>query len=147
MTELKEMSYQEKYSQVLDFLKLEDQYSDFIEQQMGNQALNEFQEECQKGIKPISDDASYEEKYEAAFGNWAWKGGTKFSFVRNRLGEEGVDQLVKFEVEVFEKDFRISNFRSEFQGGSFSSPAYSPGNVTIRYRLMTSGKKKMTKWR
>ena len=55
------------------------------------------------GVKPIPEDASFEDKYEIAYSNWIWMGGTDFNFIRKRLGEEGVEQFKRTEVKVLKR--------------------------------------------
>jgi hypothetical protein len=98
MVKIKEMPYKEKYAMVLSNMKIEGPGIAFIERQMGNQAVIDLQKELQKGIKPIPENVSYQEKYETAVSNLAWMGGTKYNFVRSRMGEEGIDQTVRVDV-------------------------------------------------
>jgi hypothetical protein len=77
MVKIKEMTYKEKYSMVLNNMKIEGPGLAFIEKQLGNQAVTDLQKECQKGIRPIPENASDKEKYEIASSNLAWMGGTK----------------------------------------------------------------------
>ena len=104
MVKIKEMPYQKKYETVLSYIKLEEVGSAFIEKKLGSQTAAEFQKECQKGIKSISENASDEEKYKTAMSNWIWMGGTKFKLIRSRLGEDGINQFIRAEVEAWGKN-------------------------------------------
>jgi hypothetical protein len=98
MVKIKEMPYKEKYAMVLSNMKIEGPGMAFIAKQLGKQAVAELQQAFQKGIKPIPKNASDREKYDIASSNLSWKGGTKYSFVKSRLGEEGINQCVQVDV-------------------------------------------------
>ncbi len=103
MVKIKEMPYREKYSQVLTYIKGEERSSALIEKQLGSQAVADLQKERQMGIKRIPEDASYREKYETALSNLTWMSGTKLSFIRSRLGEDGINQLMQANVGALEE--------------------------------------------
>jgi hypothetical protein len=98
MVKIKEMPYKEKYAMVLSNMEIEGPGLAFIEKQLGSQAVTELQKEFQKGIKPIPENASDKEKYHIASSNLAWMGGTKYSFVQSRLGEDGINKCVRVDV-------------------------------------------------
>jgi hypothetical protein len=98
MVKIKEMPYKEKYEMVLSNMKIERPGMTFIEKRLGKQAVSDLRQEFQKGIKPIPQNASDKEKYETASSNLSWMGGTKYSFVKSRLGEEGIDQCIRVDV-------------------------------------------------
>jgi hypothetical protein len=50
-------------------------------------------------MQPIPEDASDEAKYEIAYKNWMSGASTAFGFVRERLGEEGIDRMAKTSAE------------------------------------------------
>ncbi len=94
----KEMPYKEKYAMVLSNMKIEGPGLAFIENRLGSQAVIDLQKEFQKGIRSIPENASDKEKYDIASSNLAWMGGTKYSFVNSRLGEDGINQCVRVDV-------------------------------------------------
>ena len=98
MVEVKEMPYSEKYAKVMDAIKHDDFVGGFIEEHLGHQASAEYLSICESGIEPIPEEASPEEKYEIAYKNWMWISGTAFGFVRERMGEEGMEQLIRDDV-------------------------------------------------
>jgi hypothetical protein len=98
MVKIKEMPYSEKYAMVLSNMKIEGPGLAFIEKQLGSQAVIELQKEFQKGIKSIPEKATDKEKYDIASSNLAWMGGTKYTFVQSRLGEDGINQCVQVDV-------------------------------------------------
>ena len=104
MVKAREMPYSEKYANVLDSIKLSDTLvPSFVQKHLGNQAVDEFRSVWQQGVKPIPEDASFEEKYELAFSNWIWMGKGTFSFIRTRLGEEGMEQFKRADVEALKQ--------------------------------------------
>lgn len=98
VVKIKEMPSKEKYANVMAAIKQASYVSGFIEKNLGSQALAEYQEESEKGIKPIPENASDEEKYEIAYGNFM-RLGFVFGFVRQRLGEDGLQKLIRTDVD------------------------------------------------
>ncbi len=98
MVKIKEMRYRGKYQMVLSNMKIEGPGMAFIEERLGKQAVTDLHQEFQKGIRPIPENASDREKYDLACSNLSWMGGTKYSFVKSRLGEEGIKQCVQVDV-------------------------------------------------
>jgi hypothetical protein len=98
MVNIKEMPYKEKYEMVLSNMKIEVPGMAFIEKQLGKQAVTDLQKEFQKGIKPVPEKASEKEKYDIASSNLSWMGGTKYNFVKSRLGEEGIGHCIQIDV-------------------------------------------------
>ena len=95
MAKVKEMAYCEKYANVQDSIKHEALVPAFIEKHLGKAAAADFQKVCQEGVKPIPEQASPQEKYEIAYSNWMWMGTCAFGFIRERMGDEGIKQLVR----------------------------------------------------
>jgi len=66
---------------------------EFVRMHMGEEAVNDLQEEWQRGVERIPVTASPEEQYRIAYNNWIWMAKTNFCFIRQRMGEEGVRKL------------------------------------------------------
>lgn len=104
MAKAKEMPYGEKYAIVLDYMKLLDRFVlPLVKENLGEQGVVELQGIWQKGLNPIPDDATYEEKYELAFGNWIQKWGSAFTFIRDQLGKKGVQKFERADVEALKR--------------------------------------------
>jgi hypothetical protein len=104
MAKVKVMPYTKKYTNVQNYIAHEAFVAAFIEKHLGNQAVVEFRKVCQKNVKPIPEEASSEAKYEIAYGNWIWMGSYAFSFIRERLGEDGIKQFIRADVEVLKRE-------------------------------------------
>jgi len=104
MVEVKEMPYTEKYERVLGSLKHDESVPGFIEKHLGEAASEEYRRLCESGVQPIPEDASPEDKYEIAYRNWMWVSGTAFSFIRERMGNTGLDQLLSVGVEALKRE-------------------------------------------
>ena len=105
MVKVKEMPYSEKYANVLDTIKLDEAFVPaFLQKHLGDQAVAELQSIWREGIKPIPEDASDEEKYEAAYSNFIWIAKSNLSFVRRQMGEDGIEKLKHAEVEALKKE-------------------------------------------
>ena len=104
MVEIKEMPYDEKYSSMLSFLKLvDDNVLSFVEKELGAQKVAELGTIWQNGIQTIPEEATYEEKYNIAYGNWVRKYVSAFNFVSDNLGENGVEKFKNMSVEAMKR--------------------------------------------
>ena len=104
MIKVKVMPISEKYTSVLDYIKHESLVPSFLQQHLGYQAISEFQKICQEGVKTIPENAPIEEKYEIAFSNWIWMGKSAFTFIRQRIGEDGMKQFIRADVETLKRE-------------------------------------------
>lgn len=104
MAKIKGMSYREKYNKVMDNIKFDESFIyPFVNEHLGNEAVDELKGIWQKGFKVIPDEASWEEKYETAYGNWIWLAKNIYSFIKERMSEEGLDKFERAEVEALKK--------------------------------------------
>ena len=104
MENIKEMPYSEKYAMMLDNINFAETLTlGFVKERLGNQAGTELKMTYQKGIKPVPQEASFEEKYEIAYGNWIWIAKSDFNFIRKHMGEEGIAQFERAEVEALKR--------------------------------------------
>ena len=104
MVEVKEMPYSEKYAYVIDSIEYEDTFvPPFIQKHLGDQALVEFQRISQEGLKSIPEDLSFEDKYEIAYSNWISIGKSIFGFIRQQLGEDGIELFKSVDVEALKR--------------------------------------------
>ena len=104
MVKVKEMPYNEKYNMVRDNIKLFETFvPSFVKKHLGDQAVVEQQEIWREGIRPIPEDASFEEKYEIAYGNFIWIAKSNFSFIRKHMGEDGIAEFKRVEVEALKR--------------------------------------------
>jgi hypothetical protein len=104
MGNFKEMPYQEKYEIVMDNIDFaEELMPAFVKDHLGAQAEIELRALYQEGIKPVPDESSFEEKYETAYGNWAWIAKSDFNFLRKHMGDEGIELFVRADVEALKR--------------------------------------------
>jgi len=102
--EVKEMPYEEKYAQVIDNMKLDETFIlTLVQKHLGDQAVAELKTIWQEGAKPIPEGASFEEKYEIAYSNWIWMAKSAYSFIRKQMGEEGIKEFERAEVEALKR--------------------------------------------
>jgi hypothetical protein len=104
MVNVKEMPSSEKYTMVQDSIKHEESLiPSFIQKYLGVPAENQLREIWSDGIQAIPENASDEERYEAAYSNWISMGKSSFKFVRENLGEDGIEKLKRADVESLKK--------------------------------------------
>ena len=100
MGDVKAMPYSEKCDVVRDNTAFGERLAAaFIRTHLDDQASTELREAQQEGIRPIPEDASAEEQYETAYGNWIWTAKTNLEFIRERMGDAGITRFVDFEAE------------------------------------------------
>jgi hypothetical protein len=104
MVKLKEMPYSAKYTKVVDNMKFDESFIfPFVQEHLGDKAVSELKGIWQKGFKPIPEGASFEEKYEVAYGNWIWLAKNIYLFVRKQMGEDGLKKFERAEVDALIK--------------------------------------------
>jgi hypothetical protein len=104
MVVVKEMPYSEKYAKVTDNIKFDESFIlPFVKKHLGDQPVSELKGIWQKGFKPIPEEASFEEKYEVAYGNWIWLAKNIYPLVRKEMGEDGLKKFEHAEVEALIK--------------------------------------------
>jgi hypothetical protein len=104
MVKVKEMPVKEKYANLLATIKQDSFTPVFIGEKLGQQARQEYEEECRQVAKPIPESASDKEKYEIDYGNWITAGGIAFDFIKKRAGEEGLQEYIRADVEVIKRN-------------------------------------------
>lgn len=98
------MPYEEKYRLAIDNLKYhENSIQPLVGKLFGDQAVAELKRTSQEGIKPIPEGASFEEKYEIAYGNWVWLGKSVYKLIRKKMGEEGIKKFERPNVEALKR--------------------------------------------
>jgi len=104
MVKIKEMPYSEKYAKVIDNMKLDESFIfPFVQEHLRDKAVSELKGIWQKGFRPIPEKASFEEKYEVAYGNWIWLAKNIYPFVRKQMGEDGLKKFERAEVDALIK--------------------------------------------
>lgn len=99
MVEVKEMPFNEKYSIVQDNIKFSKKLIEvFINAHLGKDAVSELHKRNLPGITHMPEDASSEEKYEIAYSNWINASKIEFQFIRERMGDEGLEKFVQADV-------------------------------------------------
>jgi len=98
------MPYDEKYSSMLSYMKLlDDNVLSFVEKELGAQKVAELGTIWQNVTQTIPEDATYEEKFNIAYGNWVRKYSSAFNFVSDNLGENGVEKFKDKAVEALKR--------------------------------------------
>jgi hypothetical protein len=70
-----------------------------VKEDLGDKEVAELEKFWKGESKPIPKDASIEEKYEIAYGNWMRNWASAFKFVSKRLGEKGTEKFKHAAVE------------------------------------------------
>jgi hypothetical protein len=104
MVKVKEMPYSEKYAKVIDNMKFDESFIlPFVQEHLGDKAVSQLKGIWQKGFKPLPEGASFEEKYEVAYGNWIWLAKNIYLFLRKQMGEDGLKKFERAEVDALIK--------------------------------------------
>ena len=128
MEKIKKMPYSEKYTIMLD--NINDTFvPSFVQKHLGDKPVVELQRIWREGVKPIPEDASFEEKYEITYGNWIWMAKSNLNFIRKQLGEDGIEQFKRAEVEALKRKnaspalFLLTLIRALSPGSAFKMTA------------------------
>lgn len=104
MVKLKEMPPKGKYAMVIDNMKFYESFIlPFVQNNLGERAVTELKNVWEEGVKPVPENASFERKYETAYGNWIWLVKSAYSFIRKRMGEDGIRSFERDEVEALKR--------------------------------------------
>ncbi len=99
MAQIKQMPSSEKYAKVIDNIEFDEKFIlPFVQKHLGDQAVSNLKGIWQDGFKPVSEEASFEEKYEVAYANWIWLAKNIYPFVRDQMGEDGLNKFEHAEV-------------------------------------------------
>lgn len=94
MIDVKEMPPREKFELVTQNLAMVRRAARaFVQDQLGPAAVQEMENRWQEGTVAPPPGASWAEQYEAAFATLMHTGQTAYGFVREKLGEDGVEQF------------------------------------------------------
>jgi hypothetical protein len=104
VVEIKEMPYDERYSSILGYTKLlEDFVLPLVEKELGAQKVAELKKIWQNYEKAIPISASDEEKYDTAYGNWVRKWASAYNFVSDNMVESGIEEFKHEDVEALKR--------------------------------------------
>ena len=104
MVEIKQMPYSEKHDKVVNSKELvESVTATFVQRHLGEEAVAQLRDVWRQGVKPMAVGASSEEKYESAYSNWVWVSKCALAFVRERMREEGTEQLRRAQVDALKQ--------------------------------------------
>jgi hypothetical protein len=95
MVEIKEMPCIEKYERVLRSLEHDEYVLGFVEEHLGQEAADEYRERRAAVMRPVPDDVVDEAKYQIAYENLMAGAGVAFDFVRERMGDQGIEQMAE----------------------------------------------------
>ncbi len=105
MVKIIEMPFSEKYTHALEYTKLlQTFFPPLLRKHLGDTAIIALQSTWRKVVEPILDGASDEAKYEIAYHNWIRQWESAFNIIRDQLGEEGVEEFKRADVNVLEKE-------------------------------------------
>jgi hypothetical protein len=94
MVKIKEMPFNEKYDEVINFTKVLESFALlFVKENLGDEKVAELKSIWQEESEPIPESGSYEEKYEIAFRNWVRKWQSAYTFASTQLGEGGAEKF------------------------------------------------------
>jgi hypothetical protein len=105
IVDIKEMTCAEKYARILVHTKLLETFvPSFLGKHLGDNAIMELRRKWGKVVDPIPDNASDETMYEIGYRNWIRQWGDAVNFVRDKLGEEGVEQFTRADIDALKKE-------------------------------------------
>jgi hypothetical protein len=104
LVEIKKMPFKERYEGMLTNMKVLESWTiPIVKEQLGDSKVDELKSIWQKQAEPIPEDASYEEKWEIAYRNWMRNWISAYDFVRNELGECGIEKFIRRGADAWKK--------------------------------------------
>ena len=104
MVKVKEMTYGKKYTTALNYIRLVDSFVlPLVKRHIGNEGIDELNRIWQEKLKVIPNDISDKDKYEIAYSNWLWKMSSAFNFIQERLGDDGIEEFKRANIEALKK--------------------------------------------
>jgi len=105
MVKIKEMPFAEKYAYALEYTKLLETFvSPLLRKHLGDKSIMDLRSTWEKVVQPIPEDASDEAKYEIAYHNWIRQWESAFNLIRDRLGEDGVEEFKRADINALKKE-------------------------------------------
>jgi hypothetical protein len=100
MLTIKEMPAREKYVKLLRTAGLTEQFvPQMIRERLDEEKVTEMRKIWSDLTQPVPEDASYEEKHQVALGNMMRKWTASLDFMRKHLGNSGVEEFMRRDVE------------------------------------------------
>lgn len=104
MVELKTMPCNDKFNKLLDTMEMEKNFIiPFVSINLGRQALEDLHTIWSTGVNLIPDNASCEDRYEIAYGNWVRMAKNSYHFIRERMGDSGIKQFERAHIDALKK--------------------------------------------
>ncbi len=104
MVEIKEMPFNKKFDAVIDYHQLLKSFAlPLIKKEKGDEKVAELESIWQKESKPIPENGTYEEKYEAAFSNWLQNWQSAYTFASNQIGKDGAEKFERAAIDANER--------------------------------------------
>ena len=100
MVTIKEMPAREKYIKLLRTAGLTDQFvPQMIRERLNEEKVSELRKIWNELLQPVPEDASFEEKHQIVLGNMMRKWTAALDFIRKHLGENGVEEFKRRDVD------------------------------------------------
>ncbi|HEX9907393.1 MAG TPA: hypothetical protein VGB78_02865 [Thermoplasmata archaeon] len=102
--QVKEMPFEEKLQSVRDYIALtESVVFPLVRRRLGEDVVQELRGMWDKGTHELPDDAGAKDKYEQEYADWINKYATSYDFIRERLGNSGIEELEHEVVEALKR--------------------------------------------
>lgn len=137
MVEIKEMSYREKFEEVLNGMKFVEGYvMPFVKEKLGNEEIKSLRGIWEEESERIPEGASDQEKYEIAYRNWLRNWESAYRLVRDNLGEAGIEEFKQAAVEAnVRKNAGFSLSLLNFVRSISPQTAFKTFSKTMAYKL------------
>jgi hypothetical protein len=137
MVEIKEMSYREKFEEVLGNINfLKENVISFVKEKLGEEEVEELRRVWEKESEHIPEDALDQGKYEIAYRNWLRNWESSYNLVSSKLGEEGVEEFKQASVEAnIRKNSGIALSLLNFVRLVSPQKAFNTFSKTIAYKF------------
>lgn len=109
MVKVEEMTYSEKFSAMLSYIKLVEEFAPrLVTEELGKEKTEELRGIWERELQSIPKDASSKDKYEIAFRNFMQKWVTANNFMVEHQGEAGIKEFMYEAIEAWKRKYSRS---------------------------------------
>jgi len=135
MFEFKEMPYDEKFTDILDYTKMVEGFApQLVKKELGEEKVVELRSLWKEGTEPIPEDASDKDRYEIAYRNFMRKWVSANNLMGTHQGEAGTKKYMQAAIAAWKRKYLYA-FVLKFVGGVSRKTAFRILAKRLAYQL------------
>jgi hypothetical protein len=136
MVSVKEMPYQEKYDEILEYMDVTEGFAiPLVKEELGKAKVNELRDLWKKESEPIPESASDKERYEIAYRNFTRNWVSAHNFMRENLGEFGAKKFMSAAIAGWQRKYSGDALKLKILGGLSRKTAFRTLAKQLAYKL------------